>query len=237
MQGADVCSTARLQRFLLRLSLRKLACSMGAMLLISANIRSACAQTLSVAQLAQRVDRHYNHLKSFAARYTERYQGMGTDRTESGTLLLRKPGRMRWSYDAPAGKVFLLNGKDAISYTPDDAQANRLPARQLDDLRSPLRFLLGRTELSKELDQIVLAPVQDGYTLTGIPKVMHERLRSVVLTVDADGMIHKLSLEEADGARTTFTFTNLHENPPAPDSAFVFTPPPGVTVVDGAAPI
>ncbi len=197
----------------------------------------ACAQTPSATQLAQRVDAHYNHLKSFQARYTERYQGMGTDRTESGTLLLRKPGRMRWSYDAPAGKVFLLDGKNAISYTPGDAQANRLAAKELDDLRSPLRFLLGRTELDKELEHLTITPAESGYTLAGTPKGMEERVRSISLTVDATGAIHALRLEEADGARTTFTFTDIRENVPAPDSAFVFTPPPGVTVVDGAAPI
>ena len=56
-------------------------------------------------------------------------------------------------------------------------------------------------------------------------------------SVDTSGIIRMLCLEEADGARTTFTFTDLHENVPVPDSAFVFTPPPGVAVVDGAAPI
>ncbi len=198
---------------------------------------TAPAQMPSTATLANTVDRHYNHLKSLHARYTERYQGMGIDRTESGTLLLRKPGRMRWSYDTPAGKVFLLNGKDAISYTPGDPQATRLPAKQLDDLRSPLRFLLGHTELAKELDGLSAAPVEGGYSLVGTPKGMSERLRTVALTVDPRGLIHTLQIEEVDGARTTFTFTGMQEDVPAPDSAFSFTPPPGVSVVNGGAPL
>ncbi len=162
---------------------------------------------------------------------------MGMDRTESGTLLLRKPGRMRWSYDTPKGKLFLLDGKDAISYTPGDAQASRLPAKQLDDLRSPLRFLLGHTELAKELDHLSAAPIDGGYSLVGTPKGMQGRIRDVALTVDAVGMIHTLQVEELDGARTTFTFTDMQENVPAPDEAFVFTPPAGVAVVDGTAPL
>ena len=121
----------------------------------------------TAASLAQAVDRHYNTLRSLRTRFTERYRGMGLDRTESGTLTLRKPGHMRWAYDAPAGKLFLLNGKDAISYTPGDSQADRLPARQLDDLRSPLRFLLGHTQLGKELDRLSATPVQGGYSLGG----------------------------------------------------------------------
>lgn len=99
--------------------------------------------------LLHRVDEHYNQLTSLRARYIEHYAGMGLDRTESGTLLLKKPGRMRWSYDQPEGKLFVLDGKFAWFYTPGDEQAQRLPAKQLDDLRSPLRFLLGHTQLKK----------------------------------------------------------------------------------------
>ena len=191
----------------------------------------------TAASLAKTVDAHYNHLTSLQARYTERYTGMGLDRTESGTLTLRKPGRMRWAYDSPHGKLFLLDGKSAIFYTPGDAQAQRLPAKQLDDLRSPLRFLLGHTELAKELDHLTLTTSESGYTLSGVPKGMQQRLRSLALTVDSIGAIHSMRLEEVDGATTTFTFTDQHENIPTNDTDFTFTPPPGVTIVTGTNPI
>ena len=77
--------------------------------------------------IVRRVDDHYNHLNSLRAHYTERYSGMGMDRSEEGTLLLKKPGRMRWNYANPAGKVFVLDGKFAWFYTPGDAQATRVP--------------------------------------------------------------------------------------------------------------
>ena len=200
---------------------------------------SAVRPEILTATLARAVDAHYNHLFSLQTRFTERFRGMGLDRTESGTLTLRKPGRMRWAYDAPAGKLFVLNNKDAVSYTPGDAQANRLPAKQLDDLRSPLRFLLGHTELAKELDHLAVAPVEQGnYSLAGTPhNLANERIRQVTLVVDAQGTIHSLQIDEADGAITTFTFTDAHENLPIPDSDFTFTPPPGVTVVNGPAPL
>ncbi len=197
----------------------------------------AAAQVPTAAQLARRVDDRYDHLRSLQTRYTERYRGMGIDRTEAGTLLLRKPGRMRWSYDAPAGKVFVLDGRDAISYTPGDAQANRLPAKQLDDLQSPLRFLLGHTALSRELDHLAAAPAEGGYSLSGVPKGTAGRIRSVFLTVDGQGVIHGLQIDEVDGSITSFTFTDSHENVPAPDSDFTFQPPPGVTIVNGSAPL
>ena len=183
------------------------------------------------------MDAHYNHLSSLEARYTERYTGMGQDRTETGTLTLRKPGRMRWAYDSPHGKLFLLDGKSAIFYTPGDPQAQRLPAKQLDDLRSPLRFLLGHTELSKELDHLTITTVQDGYTLSGIPRGMQGRLRTLALTVDKNGVIHAMRLEEVDGAATTFIFTDMRENIPTRGADFTFTPPPGVSILTAAAPI
>jgi outer membrane lipoprotein carrier protein len=210
---------------------------MKKLLLFLALTFPAAAQTPTAPALAKRVDTHYNHLQSLTARFTERYQGMGLDRTETGTLTLRKPGRMRWAYDAPSGKLFVLDGKSAISYTPGDAQAQRTPAKQLDDLRSPLRFLLGHTELSKELDNLTLTLVNGGYTLSGIPKGMQQSVRSISLTIDPAGQIEGMRIEQTDGATTTFTFTNIHENVPTTDADFTFTPPAGVTIIDGTAPI
>lgn len=197
----------------------------------------AQAQILTAASLASKVDSHYNHLHSLQARYTERYRGLGMDRSETGTLLLAKPGRMRWNYDSPAGKVFLLDGKYAISYTPGSAQADRMPAKQLDDLRSPLRFLLGHAELAKELDHLSLTPLASGYTLSGTPRGAVGNVRTLSLTVSAQGVIEGMRIEETDGANTDFTFTDMREDVPVPADAFRFTPPAGVTIVDGAKPI
>ena len=199
---------------------------------------SATAQTPTAATLAKTVDAHYNHLTSLQAHYTERYQGLGLDRSETGTLTLRKPGRMRWAYDSPAGKLFLLDGNSAITYTPGDTQATRIPEKQLDDLRSPLRFLLGHTELAKELDNLTLTILDaHTYTLSGTPKGMQQHLHSLALTVDPTGLIHAMRIEDTDGAITTFTFTAMHENIPTTPADFTFLPPPGVAIVNGTAPI
>jgi outer membrane lipoprotein carrier protein len=187
--------------------------------------------------LVRKVDDHYNHLSSLRAHYAERYSGMGMDRTEEGTLLLKKPGRMRWSYTAPVGKVFVLDGKFAWFYTPGDAQATRVPAKQLDDLRSPLRFLLGHTQLKKELDNLAVAADGAGFRISGVPKGMEQRVKQLSLWVTAAGAIERMRLEEMDGAVTEFTFSAMQENAPVKDSDFAFVPPAGVTVVEGLPPI
>ncbi len=187
---------------------------------------------------AQKIDRHYNHLTTLRASYVEHYRGMGQDREEHGTLLLKKPGRMRWVYTG--GKLFVLDGKYATSYTPGDPQAQRVPAKQLDDLRSPLRFLLGHTEIEKELDHLTLT----GSTLSGTPryamgpKDSEQRVAQISITADpATGLITALKLTEIDGSSTEFQFSAQAENVPAADAEFRFAPPAGVTVVDGLPPV
>jgi outer membrane lipoprotein carrier protein len=188
--------------------------------------------------LAQRVDRHYNQLHSLRAGFTESYEGLGMRRTESGTLLLLKPGRMKWEYSDPPGKLFLLDGKFAWFYSRGDSQVQRIPAKELDDLRSPLRFLLGHTELEKELSSLSLAAAPNGqFTLTGQPKGQEKRVARLTLTVTADGTITGIEIEEADGALTRFTFTGEQPNAPVPPETFHFAPPPGVPVVDALPPV
>jgi outer membrane lipoprotein carrier protein len=199
--------------------------------------RPILARAQSDPTLLQRVDDHYNHLRTLRAHYTEHYTGMGLDRTESGTLTLKKPGLMRWSYDAPAGKVFVLDGHFAWFYTPGDLQVSRTPAKQLDDLRSPLRFLLGHTQLAKELDNITTTAAGPNFRIAGIPKGMAERVRDLTLIVSPTGVIQNMNIEETDGAVTDFTFSNIEENVAVPPSDFIFTPPPGTTIVNAQSPI
>jgi len=192
----------------------------------------------SVHTVAQLVDAHYNQLHSLRAGFIEHFEGMGLSRTESGTLLLLKPSRMRWDYSSPAGKVFLLDGKYAWTYAPGAAQVQRIPAKQLDDLRSPLSFLLGHTQLEKELTNLHLDSKPDGrLVLSGTPKGQQERVRQVRITLTATGIITGIDIEETDGALTSFTFSNEQTNAPVREDTFHFTPPPGVPVIDGLPPV
>ena len=191
--------------------------------------------------IAQLVDNHYNRLHSLRANFTESYEGLGMSRAESGTLLLLKPGRMRWDYRAPAGKLFLIDGKFAWFYVRGATQVQRIPAKELDDLRSPLRFLLGHTQLDKELTGLHLAPAPTGHgdsVLIGQPKGQENRVRHISLAITpATGAIVAIEIEETDGAVTRFTFSGEETNVSIPESAFKFTPPAGVPVVDAIPPV
>jgi len=177
-------------------------------------------------------------LHTLKAGFVESYEGLGMRRTESGTLLIRKPGQMKWEYSNPAGKLFLVDGHFAWFYSQGDPQVQRIAASQLDDLRSPLRFLLGHTELEKELGTLTLQPAANGqFTLTGQPKGQEKRVARITLTVTGDGIIRGIETEEVDGALTRFSFTNEEENPTLPAETFRFTAPKGVPIVDGLPPV
>jgi outer membrane lipoprotein carrier protein len=199
---------------------------------------SASAQSLTAADLAARIDRHYNALHSLEVHFVQHYAGMGMDRKESGVLLLKKPGKMRWTYTDPDGKLFLLDGKDGYFYSPGETEAQKVSEKQLDDLRSPLRFLLGHTELEKELSGLQMTAQAGGaYVLSGIPKGLEQRVSALKIIAAPDGTIRGMEIDETDGVTNQFDFSGEVPNPPAPNSAFVFTTPPGVNIVTGEPPV
>ena len=214
-----------------------------AALLLFAFAATACSAqvapaALTAKELANRVDQHYNQLRSLKANFSEQYEGLGMKRSDSGVMLLRKPGRMRWEYQSTPGKLFVLDGKYAWYYAPGDTQVQRIAASQLDDLRSPLRFLLGHTKIESELRNLTLSASGAGaYTLTGHPKGQQQRIAYLSLTVTAGGAITGILIEETDGAQTRFTFTGEEPNAAMPESAFHFTPPAGIPVVDALPPV
>jgi outer membrane lipoprotein carrier protein len=205
-------------------------------------VLSLCSISLvaqvDVHALAAKVDQRYDHMHTLEAQFEETYKGAGMNRTESGTLLLKKPGRMRWDYDRPRPKLFLTDGSTAWFYVPGELQARRTPVKQLDDLRSPLRYLLGKTKLEKELDGLSMAadvkPVNAGdVVLRGVPREMRERVAQTLLEVTPDGLISRIVVEELDGSVTEFRFLQQRENVEIPDQRFHFAPPAGVEVVAG----
>src|SRR5579864_1263695 len=205
--------------------------------LLSAPLCAADAKP-DVKNLAAAVDAHYNHLRSLEAEFTELYRGSGMDRIESGTLWLKKPGKMRWQYRSPKEKLFVSNGKDAWFYVPDDRQARKEAAKKLEDIRSPLAFLLGKSKLEKELRGLSFAsdiePLSPGNTvLRGVPTPLADRVGDIVLEITPDGRIVRLVMQGVDGASSEYRFTDQKENVAIADGRFDFRAPAGTEVVEG----
>jgi outer membrane lipoprotein carrier protein len=190
-----------------------------------------------VKKIASSVDARYNSLQSFRADFVETYDGNGISRRESGTLALKRPGKMRWDYREPAKKFFVSDGKTAYFYVPGEHQARKTAVKNLDDFRSPLRYLLGKTKLEKEFDHLAIADAPSPKTpgnvvLSGIPKGMAERVTRVLLEITPQNQIQRIVIEEMDGAITEFFFSNIQENIGLDEALFHFTPPKGVETIE-----
>src|SRR5580658_1533229 len=180
-----------------------------------------------VQSIASAVDDHYNHLRTLQAEFTEEYRGSGMERTEAGTVWLsksgralggvKKPGKMRWEYRSPREKLFVSDGRDAWFYVPGDRQARKTDARKLDDLRSPLAFLLGKSKLEKELQALSLAPdvaplTAGDVVLRGVPQAMADRVSEILVEVTAEHQIARIVIDEVDGSTTDYRFSDQKEN-------------------------
>ncbi|MBI2682412.1 MAG: outer membrane lipoprotein chaperone LolA [Acidobacteriales bacterium] len=188
-------------------------------------------------KIAQRVDRKYNQLQTIRMEFVETYSGGGRERTESGTLWLKQPGRMRWEYKQPREKLFVADGKNAFFYVPGERQARRAAIKKLDDVRSPLRFLLGKAKLSKEMNGLHIADTvttlrPGNVVLAGVPKHMADRVQQVLIEVAPSNQIVRLVIEDVDGTVTEFRFSDIAENVMLKDGLFKFVPPKNVELVE-----
>jgi len=194
-------------------------------------------QAADVRAIAAAVDRHYNHLHTLECDFTEIYSGSGSERTETGTLWLKKPGKMRWEYRSPREKLFVGDGKNVWFYVPSERQVRKTSMKKLDDLRSPLAFLLGKTQLGKELLGLSLAPevaplASGDVILKGVPRGFQDRLNQVLVEITAENSIRRIVLHEADGATIEYRFSEQKEDVAISDQHFEFRVPDGVEVVE-----
>src|SRR5262249_10284985 len=199
-------------------------------LAILTGAQAPAAHAPDLKAVVRAVDERYNELKSLKASFVEIYQSPGISRTESGTLWLKKPGRMRWEYRVPKEKLFLTDSENAYFYVPGERQARKAPLRKVDDIRSPLRYLLGRTKLEKDFEALSfapdVAPLRAGnLVLRGVPKGMKDSIAEVVLEVSPAYQIERIMIQGTDGSITDFRFSQIEENVIIPDGFFRFTPP------------
>ncbi len=205
--------------------------------LVFAMAFAIASATPDLRAVANAVDRKYNHLHTLQCNFTEIYSGAGMDRSETGTLWLKKPGKMRWEYRSPREKLFVGDGKYAWFYVPGEQQVRKTETRKLEDLRSPLAFLLGKTKLEKELPGLSVAqeakPLNAGdIVLKGVPRAMAGRVTQVLLEITPEDWIRRIVIDEADGSRTEYLFSDQRADVKLPDQRFEFTVPKGVEVVD-----
>jgi outer membrane lipoprotein carrier protein len=198
--------------------------------------------------LAMRLDAHYHNVRTLQAVFLERYiEGGQTVRVESGTVYFSRPGRMRWDYESPEKKLFLVDGKNVWFYVPADRTATRQTVRESDDWRTPLALLTGRVRLDRLCGTVALLPAglpgdttsaSDGdQVLLCAPRASSQesaQFRDVLLEIDSSSRLVRAVIRQAGAQELEFQFGDWRENLPLAEDKFHFAPPPGVAIVQAS---
>jgi outer membrane lipoprotein carrier protein len=150
-------------------------------------------------------------------------------------LYLRKPGKMRWQYTNPLGKIFMSDGKQVYYFNPVTNRAERTQLKETEDLRAPLAFLLGRLDFRKDFKDFAVREEGGVKVIAATPKSDRLPYKQVEFTVSPQNEIRRLLVTGQDNALLTFQFANERMNPPLDDKLFRFQLPAGAAWVETAA--
>ena len=181
------------------------------------------------------VEDRYNRIKTLQIDFTETYTAPGRARqAESGTLMLQKPGKMRWNYSEPAGKQFVSDGKHFYLYSPAANRVQKTPVRESDDMRAPLAFLLGRLNFEKDFRKFEARPEGKDAWIRATPERDDLAYSAVEFIVAPDNRIKSVKVLGQDRSVIEFHFSNEKVNPSLAASVFKFTAPKGSEIMEVA---
>jgi outer membrane lipoprotein carrier protein len=204
---------------------------------LSFNALAVSAQSSELDRVVNALQAKYNKISTLSADFAQVHTSRNQrERRESGRLLLKKPGKMKWDYVAPEEKHFISDGKWLYEYVPAEKAVTRSSLKETGDMRAPFAFLLGQGNLRREFRRIEFSdesPINAGNkVLRMLPRHLQD-FDELRIEVDMNTfLIERLSIIEPDGDRSDFIFSNVKENVPAPSAEFTFKTPPGVEVRD-----
>ncbi|MGH9372797.1 MAG: outer membrane lipoprotein chaperone LolA [Vicinamibacterales bacterium] len=196
--------------------------------------------TAPAAEVAAALQRKYDTIKDFSASFTQTYEGgvLRRKAVESGTVYIKKPGKMRWEYTRPQKKLFVSNGQTIYMYFPDDKQVMTNPVPEQDQATSAVMFLMGKGDVTRDFTvRYADGGSPDTYVLRLDPRSRQAEYDWLEIVADRNTLqIRSLTAGDAQGGRSTFAFTNFKENPGLADKMFQFTIPRGTEVTSGKTP-
>jgi outer membrane lipoprotein carrier protein len=183
------------------------------------------------------LQKKYSRMRGLQADFVQIYQGAnGQTARETGSLLLKRPGKARWQYSAPERKLFVSDGRNIYFYVEGERQATHTTVRESADPQIPFLFLLGRGNLRSDFSKIEIAGNEQtagagNVVLRLVPKRAPEEFKQLLVEVSPSSFeVKRMVIFERNGARMDFLLSNVRENYLAPESQFQFTPPQGVVL-------
>lgn len=197
------------------------------------------------------LEHRYQHAATLKAVFFERFtDGNGGIAAESGTVYFSRPGRMRWEYESPEEKLFLVDGTNVWSYVPADHTASHAKLKESSDWRTPLALLTGKADLGKLCRNVSIEdaandpkskpddrPTSPGnIVLRCLPREGSSEpgtgIREILFETDPQARLVRVLIRQPGNLETEFRFGDWQENILIAELKFHFVPPRGVEVVD-----
>lgn len=234
--------TSHSKRRRIRIAARFLAVAVASLLLLSGGRAWAAPGATKkspgggeVTALVKSVQRFYEGTSDFVARFEQEYvyKAFGRTQKSSGSMKFKKPGLVRWEYEAPSPKTFLLSDQRVYTYDP---AAHLLTKASIDtsQLSASVTFLMGKGNLLQEFDIEKQACGDCAGTLLELkPKKPDARFRKIRLEVDPkSAQVLRSVVFDASGDENTIRFLELKANTGLSKDDFKLTPPEGTQVQD-----
>ena len=189
------------------------------------------------ADVAGALQRRYDSVKDFTANFRQTYEGGVLRRkpseSESGTVAVKKPGKMRWDYTSAEKKVFVSDGQTMFLYFPNEKQVMKNPVPSEDQATSAVLFLMGKGNIVRDFNIRWAEGGSDTtYRLRLDPKTRQAEYDWLEIAADRETLrIVGLTAADAQGGKSSFTFSNFKENVGLADKMFQFTIPRGTEVI------
>ena len=198
-----------------------------AVLLAAAQSQAPAAKDPATA-IALRVQRHYERIRDFSARFaqTSTYPTFGNVKNATGKVFLKKPVLLRWQYDD--GRLIVIDGKELWNWNPEDKEAQVKQGFGADQVPSEFAFLFGKGKL---LDRFTVRSVArpgdlpPGEAIELVPRKPSADVQKLLFVVDKRGQVLASVLTNGQGDVNQLVFSEAKVSSGLPDSLFRFVPP------------
>jgi outer membrane lipoprotein carrier protein len=190
--------------------------------------------------VAAAVQAFYDQTTDISARFHQTYVHKLYNRTDKsqGSVIFKKPGKMRWDYDRPNGKVIVSNGQRLLVYEPgEQSEGGQVIEQKIGEAQLPqaMGFLMGTGKLEQDFTFRLLdgkkQGYQSGYVLELRPTRPTPHYARILLYVERAtalrGLVRRLLIIDESGNRNRFDFSVIKFNGKVADSTFNWQPPAG----------
>lgn len=196
------------------------------------------AGALDVASVVRKVQERYDAIRDLVADVEQETHmaKLGKTLRTQGTVVFKKPGKMRWEMQNGVGETIVADGVTLWIYRPEDQQVIRMPFTEAFRSTTPISFLTGVGRISDDFDATLGEQVDSRLALVLTPKRKEADLGSLRLFVQTDSFdIVGAEVTDPLGNVSRLRLKNILRNTGVPDERFAFQVPPGVDVLDAPA--